>query len=183
MPVDVEEPRSDARQRFGSSARSLTPTLVVGALVVVLDQLTKHWAVNRLSGGRTIDLVGSLRLNLTFNSGMAFGRGQGFGPVIGVVALVVVSVLLVGLRREGSRLGDVAAGMVIGGALGNIIDRLFRGDGWFHGSVVDFIDVQWWPIFNVADIGVTVGGVLLVLSSVLGGRANASTPSSPGPAA
>lgn len=170
---------ADAGHRPTGRARSLLPTILVAAAVVLLDQLTKHWAVNRLSGGRMIDLVGSLRFNLTFNSGMAFGRGQGLGPVIGVVALVVVTVLLVGLRREGSRLGDVAAGLVIGGALGNIIDRLFRGDGWFHGSVVDFIDVQWWPIFNVADMGVTIGGVLLVLSSLMGGRADAASAAPP----
>jgi signal peptidase II len=95
------------------------------------------------------------------------------GPIIGVAAVIVVSVLLVGLRREGSRLGDIASGMVIGGALGNVVDRLFRGDGWFHGSVVDFIDVQWWPIFNVADMAITIGGVLLVLGTVFAGPSGA----------
>ena len=59
--------------------------------------------------------------------------------------------------------------MVIGGALGNVVDRLFRGDGWFHGSVIDFIDLQWWPIFNVADMAITIGGVLLVLGTVFAG--------------
>jgi len=63
-------------------------------------------------------------------------------------------------------LGQVAVGMVIGGALGNVADRLFRGDGWLHGSVIDFIDPQWWPIFNVADIGVVVGGILLVFGAI-----------------
>ena len=154
------------RVRARPSARSLLPALVVAAIVVVLDQLTKHWAINRLTDGRDIDVIGSLRFNLAFNSGMAFSRGEGLGPIIGVVAVVVVAVLLVGLRREGSRLGDIASGMVIGGALGNVVDRMFRGDGWFHGSVVDFIDLQWWPIFNVADMAITIGGVLLVLSTV-----------------
>ncbi|MGE3687565.1 MAG: signal peptidase II [Acidimicrobiia bacterium] len=148
---------------------------MIAAVVVGIDQLTKHWAVNRLSGGRDIDLIGSLRFHLTFNSGMAFSRGEGLGPIIGVVAVAVVAVLLVGLRREGSRLGDIASGMVIGGALGNVVDRLFRGDGWFHGSVIDFVDLQWWPIFNVADMGITIGGVLLVLSTLLAGRTEAST--------
>jgi signal peptidase II len=155
-------------------ARSLLPSVAVAAVVVGLDQLTKHWAVNRLSGGRDIDLVGSLRFRLTFNSGMAFSRGEGLGPIIGIVAVVVVVVLLLGLRREGSRLGDIAAGMVIGGAVGNVVDRLFRGDGWFHGAVVDFIDLQWWPIFNVADMGVTIGGVLLVLGALFASRAHPS---------
>jgi signal peptidase II len=157
------------RIRARHSARSLLPSLVVAAIVIVLDQLTKHWAINRLSDGRDIDVIGSLRFNLAFNSGMAFSRGEGLGPIIGVVAVVVVAVLLVGLRREGSRLGDIASGMVIGGALGNVVDRLFRGDGWFHGSVIDFIDLQWWPIFNVADMAITIGGVLLVLGTVFAG--------------
>jgi signal peptidase II len=86
--------------------------------------------------------------------------------VIGVVALVVIVYLLLGLRMEGSRLGMIAVGMVMGGAAGNVVDRLFRGEGWFRGAVVDFIDLQWWPVFNVADIGVTVGGLLLVIGSL-----------------
>jgi signal peptidase II len=168
------------RVRARHSARSLLPALVVAAIVVVLDQLTKHWAINRLSDGREIDVIGSLRFNLAFNSGMAFSRGEGLGPIIGVVAVVVVAVLLVGLRREGSRLGDIASGMVIGGALGNVVDRMFRGDGWFQGSVVDFIDLQWWPIFNVADMAITIGGVLLVLGTVFA-RPPATAPSDPVP--
>jgi signal peptidase II len=65
----------------------------------------------------------------------------------------------------------LAVGLIVGGAIGNLLDRLFRAPGWFRGAVVDFIDLQWWPIFNVADIGVTVGGALLLLTSVLDGRA------------
>jgi signal peptidase II len=146
---------------------------VIAALLVALDQLTKHWAVNALDD-RIIDVVGSLRFNLAFNSGMAFGRGQGFGPIIGVLALVVIVGLLVSLRTGAGRVGTLAVGLVVGGALGNIIDRLFRGDGWFRGAVVDFIDLQWWPVFNVADMGVTIGGVLLVLGTVIGERREAA---------
>ena len=70
--------------------------------------------------------MGSLRFNLTFNSGMAFSQGRGVGPFIGVVALVVIVVLLVSLRRTGSMLSAVGIGLVIGGAIGNVSDRLFR---------------------------------------------------------
>jgi signal peptidase II len=150
-----------ARARRGS----LGVPLLIAAAVVALDQLTKEWAVSNLAD-RNIDLLWTLRLNLTFNSGMAFGRGDGWGPVIGVVAVVVIAVLLLGLRRQGDRLSTVAAGLVIGGALGNVIDRLFRSPGWFRGAVVDFIDLQWWPIFNVADMAIVVGGVLLVVGSL-----------------
>lgn len=156
--------------RQSATRASLAPSLALAAAVTTLDQLTKHWAVNRLSGGRIIDIVGSLRFELTFNRGMAFSRGTGLGPVIGVAALIVVTVLLVSMRRAGSRLSLVATGMVIGGAIGNILDRLFRGDGWFHGAVVDFINPQFWPVFNVADIGVSVGGALIILGAVLESR-------------
>jgi signal peptidase II len=141
----------------------------VALLVVVLDQLTKHWAVNELAD-RDIDIFWTLRLNLSYNTGMAFSRGQNFGPIIGVVALVVIVVLLLSLKRQPGRLTDIAVGMIIGGAVGNVIDRLFRQDGWLRGSVVDFIDFQWFPIFNVADMGVTIGGALLVLASWLVAR-------------
>lgn len=145
--------------------RGLRVPLAIAAVVVVLDQLTKHWALNELDDGHVIDVVGSLRFNLAFNRGMAFSQGEGLGPIIGVVALVVVVALLVSVGRSTSRWYPLAVGLIMGGALGNITDRLFRGDGWLRGGVVDFIDLQWWPIFNVADIGIVVGGgILLVLT-------------------
>ena len=152
---------------------SVRTSLAVAAVVVALDQLTKEWAVSNLAD-RNIDLLWTLRLNLSFNSGMAFGRGEGLGPVIGVVALIVISVLLLSLRRQGDRLSAVAAGMVVGGALGNVLDRLFRDPGWFRGAVVDFIDLQWWPICNGADMGITIGGVLLVLANLRAPRVEAA---------
>jgi signal peptidase II len=139
------------------------------AVIVVLDQLTKAWAVSNLVD-RDIDIVWTLRLNLSFNTGMAFGAGEQWGPVIGALAMVVVVALLLGIRREGGRLADVAVGLIVGGAIGNLIDRLFRQEGWLRGGVVDFIDFQWFPIFNIADAGITVGGALLILASLLVAR-------------
>jgi signal peptidase II len=144
------------------------PVAIAGAVVLV-DQLTKHWAVNELAD-RTIELVWTLQLNLAFNNGMAFGQGTGFGPVIGVLATVVIVFLLASLRNETSTVSTIGMGLLIGGAAGNLIDRLFRGDGLFRGAVVDSIDLQWFPIFNVADICVNVGAVLLILGSILGSR-------------
>lgn len=135
---------------------------VVAALVIIVDQLTKTWAVNALADGRRIHIIWTLQFNLTYNSGMAFSLGTGFGPVIGVLAVIVVIGLVVSLRRVSDTLTLLATGLIIGGALGNIIDRLLRGDAWFHGSVVDFIDLQWWPVFNVADMCVIVGAALMV---------------------
>jgi signal peptidase II len=145
--------------------RSHRLSLLIAAIVVVVDQLTKRWALTTLTE-RNIDIVGSLRFNLAFNKGMAFSQGTGLGPVIGVVALLVVVGLLVSIGRSTSPVYPYAVGLIIGGAVGNLLDRLFRGPGWLRGGVIDFIDVQWWPIFNVADIAVTVGGALLILSTL-----------------
>ena len=146
----------------------------IALAVVVADQLTKHWAVNELVD-RNIDVFWTLRFNLSYNTGMAFSSGESFGPIIGVLALVVVVVLLLSLKRQPGRLTDVAVGLIIGGAIGNVIDRLFRQEAWFRGAVVDFIDFQWFPIFNIADIGVTVGGALLVFASWRASRVEPET--------
>ena len=142
-------------------------SLLIAALVVGIDQLSKHWAVSQLNDGHTVHVLWTLQFNLAFNGGMAFGRGQGLGPIIGVIATIVVVGLVLSLRRSDGKMSIVAVGLIVGGAMGNIVDRLFRGDAWLHGKVVDFIDFQWFPIFNIADICVNVGGGLLVLSYLL----------------
>jgi len=141
-------------------------TLVVPIIagILVLDQVTKTWALRALDDGRIIELFWTLQFNLAFNTGMAFSRGGGMGPVIGVISMAVVVVLLVTMRRHRSRATVVAGATVVGGALGNIVDRLFRGDAWLRGAVVDFIDLQWWPIFNVADMAVVLGGIALAVA-------------------
>ena len=144
--------------------------VAIAAGVVLVDQATKHWAVTTLSNGETIDVVWTLQFNLAFNNGMAFSQGRGFGPLIAVVATAVIVWLLISLRPESSRMSTIGMGLLIGGAAGNLIDRLFRGDAWLRGAVVDFIDFQWFPIFNVADIAVNVGAGLLILNSVLASR-------------
>ena len=132
--------------------------------MVVADQLTKWWAVDRLSRG-PIAVVGSIRLALTHNSGGAFGLGSGVVPVVvlAVVALVVV-LFVVGRSIDRSAIA-VALGLVLGGALGNLADRVFRAPGFGRGSVVDFVDLRWWPVFNLADTAITCGCVLLVVFS------------------
>jgi signal peptidase II len=139
-------------------------SLLVAAVVVGLDQLSKHWAVSQLNDGHTVHVLWTLQFNLAFNSGMAFGGGQGLGPLIGFIAVVVVVFLLLSLRQASGKLSVVAIGLIVGGAMGNIVDRLFREDAWLHGRVVDFIDFQWFPIFNIADMCVNVGGGLLIVS-------------------
>jgi signal peptidase II len=142
---------------------SLLAGIAIG--VLALDQLTKWWAVETLDT-RIIELVGSLQLRLTYNYGAAFSISQGRGALISVLAVVVVGVLVFSGRQATRPLAAVALGMVLGGAIGNLSDRAFRdGHGLLGGGVVDFIDVQWWPIFNVADSAVVCGALLLVAAS------------------
>lgn len=145
--------------------RRRIPVIAGVAIAVLLaDQLTKWWALQRLVDG-PIDIVWTLRLNLVFNRGASFSMGDGFGPFIGVLALGVVAVLLWTGRTMSSLWGSIALGLVVGGALGNLADRAFRStDGFMGGAVIDFIDFQWYPVFNIADAGVVIGAVLLLLS-------------------
>jgi signal peptidase II len=150
-----------------AAPRRLRLIAVVGVTVLALDQLTKAWALRALDDG-PIDVVWTLRFNLLYNTGVAFsqGSGKGLGPWITVLALAVVVFVSMGATSRRT-LGAVAAGLVAGGALGNLADRAFRGDaGFLHGAVVDFIDLQWWPVFNVADAAVVVGAALLVVASL-----------------
>ena len=157
------------------AVRAWRAPVAIALVVILVDQLTKHWAVTSLGTEREIHIVWTLQLNLAFNNGMAFGQGQGFGPVIAVIATVVIVYLLVSLRTEGSWLGTLGMGLLIGGAAGNLIDRLFRGDdGFLQGAVVDFIDLQWFPIFNVADMAINIGAGLLILNGILGARPHRS---------
>ena len=137
---------------------------VIGALVLIADQISKAWALSALADGNIIDVVWTLRFQLARNTGAAFSMGSG-GPVmrfLPLLVLVVVGVVVWHSRSLLNRAGATALGLIVGGAVGNVIDRAFRteGGGFLSGGVVDFIDLQWWPVFNVADMGVVVGGLL-----------------------
>jgi signal peptidase II len=142
----------------------LTPLVIaIAALIVAADQLTKSWAVNALAS-RDIDLFWTLRFHLVSNSGAAFSLAGGRGGLIAIVAIAVVIALIAVGRAVDTKIGAVALGLVLGGALGNLLDRIFReGNGFLGGRVVDFVDPQWWPVFNVADAALTIGGILIVL--------------------
>lgn len=148
--------------------RPLTPLIGVVALgVVALDQLAKWQVLHALDRGRTVELIGSLRLRLVFNQGLAFGLGSRFTSLIALGGVVVVVVLLRSRHRIVGMLPTLALGLVVGGACGNLVDRLLREGrgGFLGGAVVDFIDPQWFPVFNVADVAITCGAVLLALTA------------------
>jgi signal peptidase II len=149
---DVSESRSGGVRRFALAG-------AVAAVVVVVDQLTKSWAVRRLSQGE-IHVVWKLDLQLTYNSGASFGLARGWAPIIGGVAVTVVVLLLASVRHVRSDALTVALGLVIGGAVGNLTDRIVRSH---HGAVVDFIALHFWPTFNVADSCIVVGAIAAAL--------------------
>jgi len=138
----------------------------VAALVVSIDQITKWWALQALDD-RDIDVVWTLRLHLVHNTGAAFGLGQDLDTLIAVGALLfVIVVAWAGWGGRRLMLPPVLLGMVLGGAIGNLGDRVFRSDDRFlGGAVVDFIDLQWWPVFNAADSAIVVAGIILVLTA------------------
>ncbi|CAB4653379.1 unannotated protein [freshwater metagenome] len=136
---------------------------LIVTVVLALDQLTKHWAVTKLNEGRVIDVVWTLRFALGFNSGFAFSMGQGMGPIIGLIAVGASVWLVRAALKASTRWMSYAYALIAGGAIGNVVDRLFREDRWMQGRVVDFIDFQWFPVFNIADSSISIGAVLLVM--------------------
>lgn len=164
-------PSPDVDVLIDRRRRLLTAGAIIGG-IVLLDQVSKEWAVDRLTRepcsvpDACIDLVGSLRFRLSFNSGAAFSSFTGGGPVLGVIAFFMAIYLVFLAVTTTDRLLAVAFPVVAGGAIGNLWDRVIRAeDGFLSGRVVDFIDFQFFPIFNVADIAVTggVGAVALLL--------------------
>lgn len=149
---------------------SMQRWLWLAALVVVIDQATKIWAEAALVFAQPVELLPWFNLTLAYNRGAAFsfladagGWQRFFFLAIGVVAVVVI---VVWLRRLGEheRVTAIGLALILGGAVGNIIDRAF------YGHVVDFIDWHYgtwhWPAFNIADSAITLGAVLIVLASL-----------------
>ena len=135
------------------------------ALVLALDQLTKHLVVTNPAAGRPpVDLLDDVvQLRYTTNSGGAFSLLTGAPLFSGIMAIVIIGGIIYASRRAQPLSLLVVLGLVLGGALGNLTDWPLRGDGLLRGEVVDFIKVGWWPVFNVADSCVVVGGILLAV--------------------
>ncbi|HET9076382.1 MAG TPA: signal peptidase II [Acidimicrobiales bacterium] len=158
-----------------AARRLLIPA--VAAAVVAADQLTKTWALDSLRLGQPRHVIGPVNLVLTYNTGAAFGLGTGVTPIVEAAVVVLVVWLLAASRRASRNASSTMAvglGLLLGGALGNLADRLFRHPKGFPGGVVDFIQgVSWWPVFNVADASIVVGVVVLVVAYWLRDRPGA----------
>ena len=134
-------------------------------LVLLIDQITKSIAVSKLDPTEPIKLFFTLQLNLIRNPGASFSIGENLTPYIATVAILAsITIAYLGWIETKPR-GMFLYGIVLGGVFGNVIDRVFRsGDGFLGGEVVDFIDLQWWPIFNFADVALVIGLPLLLYS-------------------
>lgn len=160
---------SDATHIAPSRRRLLTALAGVAASVYVVDQVTKLLATRELTSSDPVSLVGSLlQLRLIRNPGAAFSVATGLTWVLTVVAVVVIVAVVRSARRLGSRGWAVALGLLLGGALGNLTDRLVREPGIGRGHVVDFLDYNGWFIGNVADIAIVVAAVLVGLLGLRG---------------
>ncbi len=173
---DIQTPPTSA----GRARRPLFVVLVATAVVVyVVDQLTKVWALRALVPGEPVDVIGTaIRLQLIRNPGAAFSLGDGSTWVLTLIALGVLVFIVITARRLGSRGWAWALGLLLGGSLGNLTDRMAREPGPGRGHVVDFIDYFGWFIGNVADIGIVAAAALIALLAlrgvgVDGSRANA----------
>jgi signal peptidase II len=153
-----------------ASRRPLFVALVAAAVVVYsTDQLTKAWASANLESGQPRQLVGSLlQLNLTRNSGAAFSIATGATWVLTLIASSVVVFILFTARRLGSRGWAIALGLLLGGSLGNLTDRMLRYPGPGRGHVVDFLQLPNFPIFNIGDSAIVSAAVLIALLAVRG---------------
>jgi signal peptidase II len=164
----TDDPTDDPGDRVRPAGR-LALILAVAGGVLALDVGTKLLAVAELTDREPISLLGGLlTLRLVRNPGAAFGMAQGLTVVFTCVAAAVVIVILRLARRLQSTWWAVALGLVLGGALGNLLDRLLRSPGPGRGHVVDFLELPRWPVFNLADSAIVVAGLLMVGLSARG---------------
>jgi signal peptidase II len=163
--VTEPEPEQAARPR----RVGLLLTIAIG--VYLIDVVSKVIVVATLSPLRPVTLVGGfLQLNLLRNGGAAFSFGTSMTVVFTLIAVGVIVFILRTSRRLRSMPWAVTLGLLLGGATGNLTDRIFRSPGLFRGEVVDWIQLPHWPVFNLADSSIVCGGVLAVLLAMRGVR-------------
>ncbi|MGH8773609.1 MAG: signal peptidase II [Jiangellaceae bacterium] len=179
---------SDVHEHSAGGRRQVGVLLAVAAAVVILDQVTKLMAVAWLRDGRIVEVVdGILQLRLVRNPGAAFSFATDKTIVFTVAAVAVSVVILRSSRRITSRAWAVALGGMLGGAVGNLVDRVLREPGFLRGHVVDFLELPNWPVFNVADSSIVGAAVLVGWLSLRGvpyddkRSAAAAGPDDPGP--
>ncbi len=175
QPTGSADPATEADAAADTEISPHTPRrrqsllLSVAAVVLALDIVTKVLAVKLLTPGQPVPIIGdTVTWTLVRNSGAAFSMATGYTWMLTLIAsAVVVGIFWMG-RRLVSTWWAIGLGMILGGAMGNLVDRFFRAPGPLRGHVVDFLSIGWWPVFNVADPSVVGGAILLVTLSALG---------------
>lgn len=162
VPAAADEPKLAGRRR-------LPLLLMIAAVLFAFDLLTKCLAVALIEPGESVPIIGDFaRFTLVRNPGAAFSMATGMTWLLTLIAVaVVIGVIRIG-RTLRSLWWAIGLGMVLGGALGNLVDRFFRSPGPLQGHVVDFVAIGWWPVFNVADSAIVCGAILLVALTVFG---------------
>jgi signal peptidase II len=175
---DGQQPESPPR---AAGRRRLGLLFSVAVIVFAADVISKTIVVATLTPGRPVWLIsGVLDLNLTRNSGAAFSFGTGMTVVFTAIAIGVIIFILRTSRRLRSLPWAVTLGLLLGGAAGNLTDRLLRSPGIFRGDVVDWIQLPHWPVFNVADSCIVCGGFLAVVLAARGIRLDGTREVRPG---
>ncbi|XVV34622.1 signal peptidase II [Streptomyces sp. CA-100214] len=163
---DADQGRAPERPRGG---RRIAVLFAVAAFAYLLDLVSKMIVVAKLEHNEPIEIIGDwLRFAAIRNAGAAFGFGEAFTVIFTVIAAAVIVVIARLARKLYSLPWAVALGLLLGGALGNLTDRIFRSPGVFKGAVVDFIAPKHFAVFNLADSAIVCGGILIVILSFRG---------------
>ncbi len=183
-PLTAEEAERSAQESGGDApepgGRKLPVVIGVALTVLVLDVISKLIVVHTLSGHDPIRLLGGfLTLLLLRNSGAAFSIGTSMTIVFTAIAAAVIIYILRAARKLRSLPWAITLGLLLGGATGNLGDRIFRSPGLFRGDVVDWIELPHWPVFNLADSAIVCGGALAVLLALRGIRLDGSREGAP----
>jgi signal peptidase II len=167
-------PRTDAN---GSRPRRIGVLIGVAVFVLAADVISKAVVVAKMPGHPPIRLLGSfLQITYTRNPGAAFSIGTSMTIVFTAIAVGVIAYIARTARNLRSIGWAIALGLLLGGATGNLLDRLFRAPGPFQGHVIDWIQLPHWPIFNLADSSIVCAGVLIVLLALTGVRLDGTRP-------
>lgn len=147
--------------RLRSNEATFWTILSIAAAVIFADQFTKSWVLQRFQLGESRPITAFLSFTFVENTGTAFGLFQGNNRALLILSMVILGALLYaarGLSERGGWWGALGVSFVLGGAIGNMLDRMN------HGRVIDFLDFKVWPVFNVADSAITVGAVAIAIS-------------------
>jgi signal peptidase II len=157
-------PRVQEAGRAPVTLRRRIAFLAIATVVALADQITKRLALSLLEVEERVEVLGFFGWRLTFNTGGAFGVLSSFPQFFFIASLVIVAVVLFWGWR--GRFSVVPLGLILGGGVGNLLDRLLRPPGPMRGRVVDFIDLTYWPTFNLADSAIVLGVGLLILTGL-----------------